>query len=231
MTGATDWIVSRAASGPAAQVAFVNPACLNAAREDPAYRDALAGCERVYADGIGIHLACRLLGLRLAENVNGTDLFPRLCEALASSGRSVYLLGARPGVAAAAAEAMARRVPRLIIAGTRHGYFPPEDTDAVIDAINRSGADVLLVAFGAPAQELWLARHRARLAPSIRIGVGGLFDFYSGRIPRAPRWLQELGLEWVWRLVQEPRRMWRRYLVGNPLFLWRVMRQRIAGGE
>jgi N-acetylglucosaminyldiphosphoundecaprenol N-acetyl-beta-D-mannosaminyltransferase len=154
-----------------------------------------------------------------------------LCEALASSGRSVYLLGARPGVAAAAAEAMARRVPRLIIAGTRHGYFPPEDTDAVIDTINRSGANVLLVAFGAPAQELWLARHRARLAPSIRIGVGGLFDFYSGRIPRAPRWLQELGLEWVWRLVQEPRRMWRRYLVGNPLFLWRVMRQRIAGGE
>jgi N-acetylglucosaminyldiphosphoundecaprenol N-acetyl-beta-D-mannosaminyltransferase len=120
---------------------------------------------------------------------------------------------------------MLQRYPGLEIAGARDGYFRPEEEGAVIEAINGSGARILLVAFGAPRQELWIARWRDRLAPPVAMGVGGLFDFYSGRIPRAPVWMREIGLEWVFRLMQEPGRMWRRYVIGNPLFLYRVRKQ------
>ncbi|HNW79296.1 MAG TPA: WecB/TagA/CpsF family glycosyltransferase, partial [Candidatus Competibacteraceae bacterium] len=115
--------------------------------------------------------------------------------------------------------------PGLVIAGTQHGYFSPAEEGEIIARINASGAGVLLVAFGVPRQELWLAEHHEVLLPPVRMGVGGLFDFYSGRIPRAPLWLREIGLEWVWRLIQEPGRMWRRYILGNPLFLYRVWKQ------
>jgi N-acetylglucosaminyldiphosphoundecaprenol N-acetyl-beta-D-mannosaminyltransferase len=231
MDEAVEWIVDRAADGNAAMLAFVNPDCLNVAFGHNAYRAVLRACDRVLPDGIGIHIGCRLLGTALKANVNGTDLFPRLCERLAGSSHALYLLGARPGVAAAAAAAMQARVPGLRIAGARDGYFTPEEEPAVIDAINASGADILLVAFGVPRQELWLATHAQRLRPRVRMGVGGLFDFYSGRIPRAPMWMREIGLEWVWRLLQEPRRMWRRYVIGNPLFLWRVWREASGRGN
>jgi len=138
------------------------------------------------------------------------------------AGRSLFLLGARPGVAAAAAQSMRQRYPALRIAGTRDGYFDAAEEPAVIEQINASGADILLVAFGAPRQDLWLHQHRDVLAPPVRMGVGGLFDFYSGRIPRAPEWMREIGLEWAYGLLQEPGRMWRRYVIGNPLFLYRV---------
>jgi N-acetylglucosaminyldiphosphoundecaprenol N-acetyl-beta-D-mannosaminyltransferase len=120
---------------------------------------------------------------------------------------------------------MLERYPQLKIAGARDGYFSPEEEEGVVDAINGSGARILLVAFGAPRQELWLARWRDRLLAPVSMGVGGLFDFYSGRIPRAPLWMREMGLEWVYRLMQEPGRMWRRYVIGNPLFLYRVRQQ------
>ena len=166
-----------------------------------------------------------MLGQSLRENVNGTDMFPLLCEAAAAAGRSLYLLGARPGIAAAAGEQMRRRFAALELAGARDGYFSEDEEPAVIEAVNASGADILLVAFGAPRQDLWLARHRAALSARVCMGVGGLFDFYSGRVRRAPAWMRELGLEWAYRLLQEPGRMWRRYVIGNPLFLLRVWRQ------
>lgn len=219
---AVEWIVGRAVAGRATQVAFVNPHCLNVAAADPAYRRVLDGCTRVFADGSGIRLACGLRGVRLLDNVNGTDLFAPLLERAAAHGLSVYLLGARPGIAAATAAAMQRQLPRLRVAGTRDGYFGAAEEAAVVDEINASGAAILLVALGVPHQEQWVARHADRLTVPVRIGVGGLFDFFSGRIPRAPGWLRELGLEWCWRLWQEPRRMWRRYLVGNVAFLARV---------
>lgn len=225
MDEAVDWILEKARGTEAAPVAFVNPDCLNIAYRDRAYHEVLGKAARVLPDGIGIHLACRLLGTSLRANVNGTDLFPKLCEKAVAAGVPLYLLGARPGVAQAAADAMCARFPGLAIAGVRDGYFPPEEEPAVLEAINRSGAGVLLVAMGAPRQELWLEARRERLVPPVRMGVGGLFDFYSGRIPRAPVWMREIGLEWTWRLLQEPGRMWRRYLIGNPLFLYRVSRK------
>ncbi|MBK1699964.1 WecB/TagA/CpsF family glycosyltransferase [Thiococcus pfennigii] len=235
MPEAVDWIAARAAPGETASrpalVAFVNPDCLNIAYVDADYRRILLAADCVLPDGIGIHLGCRMLGVALVANVNGTDLFPRLCERAAEDGLGLFLLGARPGIAAAAAAAMQARYPRLRIAGVEHGYFDPANEAAVIARINASGAAILLVAFGAPRQEKWLARHRDRLAPPVRLGVGGLFDFYSGRIARAPLWMREIGLEWVWRLLQEPGRMWRRYVIGNPLFLYRVWRQARGGAQ
>lgn len=229
MDEAVEWILDRAkATGPS-QVCFVNPDCLNVAHGNPAYRGVLGAAERVLPDGIGIHLACRMLGTSLRANVNGTDLFPKLCEKAASAGVPIFLLGARPGVAAAAAEAMTARFPGLRFAGTRDGYWAKEEEEAVLAGVNASGAGVLLVAMGAPRQDLWIAERRSALTVPVRIGVGGLFDFYSGRIPRAPQWMRDIGMEWTWRLLQEPGRMWRRYVIGNPLFLWRVLRQTRRG--
>jgi N-acetylglucosaminyldiphosphoundecaprenol N-acetyl-beta-D-mannosaminyltransferase len=225
MTEAVDWVISKAAADERTLMAFVNPDCLNIAWENADYRNLLRRADRVLPDGIGIHVGCRMLGQALQANVNGTDMFPLVCEAAARARLPIYLLGARPGIARAAADNMVKRYPDLKIAGARDGYFRPGEESAVVEAINTSGARILLTAFGAPRQELWLGRWRDTLDPPVAMGVGGLFDFYSGRIPRAPVWMREMGLEWVFRLMQEPGRMWRRYVIGNPLFLLRVRRQ------
>jgi len=229
MNAAVAWLVARARERRPTLAAFANPDCINTAQQNLAYRRVLQRADRVFADGSGIRIAARMLGQRMAGNVNGTDLFPELCQAAAREDLKLFLLGARPGLAEATADAMRARHPGLTIAGTMHGYFDAADTGSVIEEINRSGADILLVAMGAPQQELWLARHAAALAPPVRLGVGGLFDYYSGRIPRAPAWIREAGCEWIWRMACEPSRLWKRYLVGNPLFLARVLRERVAG--
>ncbi|HKD68679.1 MAG TPA: WecB/TagA/CpsF family glycosyltransferase [Candidatus Binataceae bacterium] len=225
MNEAVEWIISRAQAGSRSQLCFVNPDCLNIAYTNSDYRQVLMESERVLPDGIGIHLGGRMKGTPMLENVNGTDLFPQLCARAAAEEIPLFLLGAQPSVAAAAAAAMQLKYLQLPIAGAHDGFFAAADTPAVIHQINSSGAKILLVAMGAPRQDLWLAAHRAELWPPVLIGVGGLFDFYSGNIPRAPMWLREIGLEWVWRLTQEPGRMWRRYLIGNPLFLYRVWKE------
>lgn len=210
------------------RVAFVNPDCVNIAARDPQYRALLAGTDWVCPDGIGMKIAGRILNQPIRQNLNGTDLFPRLCAALAANGQSLYLLGARPGVAEAVARWAKLHFPQLSIAGFRSGYYAPDEEQAVIEEIRRARADVLLVAMGAPRQELWLKRNLRHTGAVVGIGVGGLFDFYGGRIPRAPLWLREIGGEWTYRLLQEPRRMWRRYLLGNVVFLWRIARERTA---
>jgi exopolysaccharide biosynthesis WecB/TagA/CpsF family protein len=229
MARAVEWIASRAAARDRTFVAFANPHCLNIAFGYEPYRRVLRRADRVFADGIGVRIGARLMGQRMADNVNGTDMFPLLCEAAANRGLSVYLLGARPGLAEKAAAAMVDRYPGLRIAGARDGYFMKAETSKVIDDINRSHADVLFVAMGAPQQEIWLARHGVELSPSVHLAVGGLFDYYSGRIARAPQWMRDTGLEWLWRLIQEPRRLAYRYLVGNGAFVLRVLRERFIG--
>ena len=212
----------------------MNAHSYNMADANAVHATALRNADLIYGDGSGVRLGCRLLGSRLRDNVNGTDLFPMLCAKAVESHLSLYLLGAAPGVAQAVADTMRARHPGLRIAGVRDGYFSPEDEPAVIAAINASGADLLLVAFGVPKQEVWLDRHRNVITVPVRLAVGGLFDFYSGRIPRAPLWLRRCGMEWVWRMAQEPRRMWRRYVLGNPLFVarvaWKAARRRAHKG-
>lgn len=205
-------------------IAFVNADCLNKAYTDSDYFNSLQVMDRVYPDGIGVRLAARMIGLNVVENINGTDLFPELCATAAQQGKRVFLLGGREDVAQIVADNMLERYPNLIIAGVQHGYFNAEQEHEVIDRINQLEVDILCVAFGAPKQEEWIAAKRSQISSPVIIGLGGCFDFYADRIPRAPLWLREMGLEWTYRLYQEPGRMWRRYIVGNPLFLYRMWR-------
>ena len=225
MDEAIDWIVRRVKSGLSSQLCFVNPDCLNIAFVNPEYRRVLEQADRILPDGVGIHLACRISGTSLVANVNGTDLFPRLCEKAAAEKLSLFLLGSAPGRAEDTARNMQIRFEGLRIAGTHPGYFAASEESALVEEINSSRADILLVGLGAPRQDVWIASNLSRLRPAVKIGVGGLFDFYSERISRAPQWMREIGMEWLWRLVLQPRRMWRRYVVGNPLFLLRVWRE------
>ncbi len=200
-------------------VNFVNAHCVNMATQRDDYAATLQDSDALLPDGSGIRLAARLAGTNTGDNLNGTDLFPLVCERAAARGTPIFLLGGRPGIAAAAAAAMKVRFPALQIAGTQHGYFSDSENDQVVDMINASGAAILFVGFGVPRQELWIARHRDRIDVPLLLGVGGLFDYYSGRIPRAPLLLRRMGCEWVWRLAQEPRRLARRYLIGNLVFV------------
>ena len=231
MENLLDAIVSALDRQARTRIAFVNPDCVNIAARDQAYRRTLDKFEWVCADGIGMKIAGSLLGQPVRQNLNGTDLFPRLCAALSHSGHSLFLLGARPDVAKEAARWALARYPELNIAGTRSGYFSSMEEDDVVAAIRASGADVLLVAMGAPRQEIWLERNLEATGAIVGMGVGGLFDFYSGRIARAPLWLREIGGEWIYRLVQEPGRMWRRYLVGNWIFLYRIIVEKLSGAN
>jgi exopolysaccharide biosynthesis WecB/TagA/CpsF family protein len=231
MAEALDDLEERLESGAKSTVGFVNADCLNKCFSNTEYHETLRAMERVYPDGIGVRLAAQMFGNGVEENINGTDLFPLLCQRLSGTSHGIFLLGAREGLAEKVAEKMTERYSGITFSGCQHGYFSAENEDDVINKINASGASVLLVALGAPQQELWLAKNRDRLNVRILMGVGGLFDFYSGRIERAPVWVREIGLEWVWRLLQEPGRMWRRYVIGNPLFLYRVWRQKKRNGS
>ena len=204
------------------RISFVNADCVNIAAASASYRENLAATDWVFIDGIGMRIAGKIMAQRVRDNVNGTDLFPLLCESLALHRQRLFLYGAKPGVAEAAAGWAMARCPGLQIAGTRHGYHPADAEAETVAAIRASGADVVLVALGAPQQEAWIARNMAATGATVAIGVGGLFDYYSGRILRAPVWMRRLGLEWLFRLIQEPRRLWRRYVVGNVVFLGRI---------
>ena len=212
------------------QVCFINPHYINETFRVTEYKRVLDEAALVLADGFGTRLAGKILHRPIRQNLCGTDLFPRLCAALADGARSIYLLGAAPGAAALVAAWVRERYPGVVIKGWHHGFFSIEEEEAVIQEIAQSGADILIAAMGVPKQELWLHRHRQRLNVKVAIGFGGLFDCFAGRVPRAPQWVREIGMEWMYRLIQEPRRMWRRYLIGNALFLARVLHQRLFPG-
>ncbi|WP_083508316.1 WecB/TagA/CpsF family glycosyltransferase [Erythrobacter sp. AP23] len=216
---AASQIVECAGAGERMTVNFINAHCVNQARDDANYRHDIADSDLLLPDGIGIEIAARLCGSERPENLNGTDLFPQICERAAVEGTGLFLLGGVPGVADAAAAWACDQWSSLRIRGTHHGYFDPAEEDALIERINASGAGILMVGFGVPLQEGWIARNRARLQIPVVMGVGGLFDYYSGRIARAPLAVRKLRCEWVWRLAIEPRRMANRYLVGNVRFL------------
>jgi N-acetylglucosaminyldiphosphoundecaprenol N-acetyl-beta-D-mannosaminyltransferase len=224
MAEASDTIVALAFSRRFHQVCFVNADCVNISFRNQEYKNILCSAKQVLADGIGVRLAGHMLHQNIRENVNGTDMLPFLCSALDKAGLGLYLLGGLPGVPERTAAWISAKYPSLEICGVRNGYFSSEEEAEVLDTIRQSGAQVLLVAMGVPRQEKWIFSHRDKLDGTVCIGVGGLFDFYSGRIPRAPVWMRELGMEWLYRFLQEPRRMWRRYFVGNAIFLWRVWR-------
>lgn len=225
MDGALDAMMERLATGTRTRLYFVNADCVNVGHRDPEYRSVVERGDLVFADGSGLRLAGRVLATPVADNVNGTDFFPRACERLAGSGHRVFLLGARPGVAAKVRQWVLEHHPGVEICGTHHGYFDRAQSEAIADLVRSSGASVLFVAFGAPAQEKWIASHIERTGVTVALGVGGLFDFFSGEVPRAPLWMRRAGIEWVYRFWREPRRMWKRYWIGNFVFMARVLRE------
>lgn len=212
-------------AGEQKKVYFVNSDCFNKAVNDRNYLDLLRKGDYILPDGIGVLLACKMLGLGLKENVNGTDLLPFLCKMACSNDYSVFLFGAKPGVAALTRQKLKEVYPSLRIVGERDGYLTgANDESKLLNELNELKPDILLVALGVPAQEKWIAGHCDELTCRLLIGVGGLFDFYSGNIKRAPRWLREIGLEWVFRAAMEPVKKFKRYAIGNNLFIWRVFR-------
>jgi len=196
---------------PCQQVVTVNPEFVMVAQHNKDFLTAINAAALVVADGTGVVWAARYLRRPVPERVTGADLLPALVRRCAASGYRLYLLGAAPGVAEAAAARLRELAPGLEIAGTYAGSPAANEEDGIIERVQAAQADVLCVAYGAPAQELWICRNLARLPAAVAIGVGGAYDFLSGRQQRAPTFMRKLGLEWLYRLYREPWR-WRRML-------------------
>ncbi|MFH1171493.1 MAG: WecB/TagA/CpsF family glycosyltransferase [bacterium] len=202
-------------------VATVNPEFLMEARKNDQFRDALNASALCVPDGIGIRSVCLLKNIRLKGRVAGADLFLRVIQCAAETSKRVFFFGAKQGIAHTAAETLKRRFPSLIIAGAENEYDPlgvEREMNVVLQRIRTVAPDILFVALGAPKQELWIRQHLERL-PSVKVavGVGGTFDFYAGKIKRAPRLFQRLGFEWLWRLFLQPRRL-KRIVTATILF-------------
>ncbi|MBN2294884.1 MAG: WecB/TagA/CpsF family glycosyltransferase [Pirellulales bacterium] len=204
-------------------VFFANAHTLNLTASDSRYRDVINSADYVLGDGTGVRWASKINGTPVKDNVNGTDLLPEYFQTAGKSCR-YYLLGANiPTIRQAAAKAR-EKFPHAHQVGHHHGYVNGAEASAVvIEEINAARPDILLVGMGNPLQEQWINAHRHELKVPVIIGVGGLFDFWAGSFSRAPRWLRKLGHEWIWRLAKQPADKARRYLVGNPLFLYRVL--------
>jgi N-acetylglucosaminyldiphosphoundecaprenol N-acetyl-beta-D-mannosaminyltransferase len=203
-----------------ATVIGVNAHVVNLCAVDDRFAAAVRAGDLNFPDGQSVVLAARLLGYRTRGRVPLTHLTASMCTEWARHGLGVYLLGGRPGVAARAADRLAERYG-LRVVGFSDGYF--DDDQPVLDAINASGARILVVGLGNPKQEVWVHARRADLRPAVALTCGGWLDWTAGMRRPCPRWLYRLGLEWAYRLAQEPRRLFRRYVLGNPAFVWRVL--------
>jgi N-acetylglucosaminyldiphosphoundecaprenol N-acetyl-beta-D-mannosaminyltransferase len=198
-------------SGGSHQVVTVNPEFVMAARKTPRFRRTLSEASLSLADGVGILMASRWLGQPVSQRVAGVDMVWRIADLAARRGYGIYCLGAAPGVAREAAGRLTERYPDLRITGCHSGSPDEAEESEIADRIRVAGPHILLVAYGAPEQDLWISRNMGSLGVPLAMGVGGAFDFISGRASRAPLWMRNLGLEWLHRLVREPWR-WRRML-------------------
>lgn len=210
-------------------IMYANVHVLNTAYEQRPLRDALQQADTVYCDGSGVRLGAWLQGKSLPARMTGADWINDFCAVSRRTGTRIFLLAGEPGVAARAAAVLTERFPGLRIVGTHHGYLEAtEATESALAAIEAAQPDLVFVGMGTPRQELWLMRHRDRLGSRVVWCVGALFDFVAGVQRRGPRWLVDHHMEWAARLLSDPRRLWRRYLVGNPLFLARVATERFG---
>lgn len=201
-----------------------NPEILMKLRKDPALRHAVRAADLILPDGVGVIYASRLIGKPIRNRIPGVDFASALMEKLAVRQGSVYLLGAKPGVAEAAAQNLKRDHPGIRIAGLHHGYFSSEDEGTIVTQLRDTSPDLLLVCLGAPRQELWMAKYARQLPVGLMIGLGGALDVYAGRVSRAPEVLRRLGLEWLYRLLQQPKRITR--MMCLPGFLRAAMKER-----
>ena len=217
---------------PAAALANVNVHAITIAGKEERFRRFLEAAPMVYCDGTGVRIAARLLGTPLPPCTVMTWWIWDLASWCAKRGFRLFLLGGVQGAAEAAGRRLAEHAPGLRVAGTHHGYFARSGggSEAVAETINRSGADILIVALGMTLQEYWWEENAAQLTVPVTLFGGAAIDFASGLKQPGPRWLGPSGLSWVYRLMREPRRLWKRYLIGNPLFMIRVVGQLVRGG-
>ncbi len=208
------------------QVVTVNLDFLHIAQGDAGFRETINEADLAVADGMPLVWASRLAGRRLPERVTGNALVETCAGLAAVTGRSIYLLGGRPGIAEEAARTIRRRHPGAIVAGMyspRFGPLSPREDRVIVERVNRSGAGFLFVALGAPRQDVWIRAHRHQLDVNVAMGVGCTLDILAGAMSRAPQWMQRTGLEWLHRFRREPRRLWQRYLVNDTRMFLRLM--------
>ena len=206
-------------------VVTANAEIIMMAQDDPEYKAILSQtADLILPDGAGTVWAGNYLGYVIPERVAGYDLYLRLLEQAAKKNIPVYFFGGKPGIAEEAAEEGKRRWPGLKVAGCRNGYFSADEEPGIIDGINRSGAVMLFAALGAPKQEKWLAKYREQLTPCLLMGIGGSFDVLAGKVQRAPKWMQDAKLEWLFRLVKQPSRFGR--MLALPKFVFAVRREK-----
>jgi N-acetylglucosaminyldiphosphoundecaprenol N-acetyl-beta-D-mannosaminyltransferase len=217
---------------PPLTVVGPNAQLVTLAERDEPFAHAMQVADLAIPDGISVVMASRLLGFPLPERVTGGDLMESLCAEAARYGFRVFLLGGPPGVAMTAADKLRQQFPGLQVCGTYCpplGFeFDPAELARMRAAINEASPDLLCVAFGAPKQEVWMQQNRSLLSAGVMLAVGAAFERHAGLRRRAPRWVQRIALEWLFRLILEPRRLWRRYLIGNTCFVLLILRQALA---
>ncbi|MBW4564848.1 MAG: WecB/TagA/CpsF family glycosyltransferase [Mojavia pulchra JT2-VF2] len=226
-------IVGHALSGKAPEyVVTPNAMHILTLQKDAHFREIYRQAFLVVPDGVSLLWSAKFLNTPLNGRVNGTDLFEKLCAIASQKGLKVFLLGGRPGAAEKAKETLEARHPELKIVGT---YCPPynfEFQKAELELINSkikaANPDLLFVGLGAPKQEKWIAANYQELGVPISVGIGVSFELVANMVTRAPVWMQKMGLEWLFRLIVEPSRLWKRYIIGNPLFIWLVLKQRLG---
>lgn len=213
-------------------LAYVNIYAINLAQRERWFKDFLNNANMTFCDGYGIKLGARLLGYHIPERYTPPDWIPFLASVCANKGYRMYLLGAQPGVSDQVAHLLKEQFSELIIAGTSHGYLDKSigsaENDNIIRGINELNVDILVVGMGMPIQEKWLAENWHKLNCRVALPVGAAFDYLAGTTPRAPRWLTDHGFEWLGRLVIEPGRLWKRYILGIPVFYFNIIRQRLG---
>lgn len=222
------WILEKAVGR---YIAVTNVHVVVEAHHDESFRQTIESADMVVPDGMPLIWLGRRRGFQLSKRVCGADLFEQFCRSTRGKGYRHFLYGGAPGVPELLGEILTRRFPGVCIAGTYSPPFRPmthEEDQQATEMINRSAADVLWVGLGCPKQERWMYAHRGQLSVPVMVGVGAAFDFISGRVPRAPRVIGDLGFEWLYRLSKEPRRLWRRNVVSSSAFVYYCLREMLT---
>ncbi|MBP8976678.1 MAG: WecB/TagA/CpsF family glycosyltransferase [Bacteroidetes bacterium] len=212
-------------------ITYVNVHAINLANSIPWFKEFLNKSLITYCDGKGVSYAIKFLYDKSQDQIALSDWIYDICGGLERLGKRVFLLGSTPKVVSTAASKLQSLFPQLQIAGSYHGYFSSIEENSIVELINLSRADVLIVGMGMPKQEEWIRQHYNELQVKLILNGGSVFDFVAGTKMRCPRWMGNIGLEWLFRLLQEPHRLWKRYLIGNPLFLWKVFAHRISSNR
>lgn len=220
MSETIDRIESFIDSGQPHQHVVINADKVVRAHHDPEFRSIINRCDLINADGMPVVWASKLLRRPLKERVTGVDLFYELVASAARKGWRVYFLGARQEIVSATVESLKAMHPSLIVAGSRHGYWQKDDEAAVVEQIRESSPDILFVAISSPKKEEFLAKYQSAMGVPFAMGVGGTFDIVAGKTRRAPAWMRSVGLEWFYRFLQEPQRMFARYFIHDMYFFW-----------